>query len=120
MTESAFRTKLQSVLRNIRWWKPVNEALKKAERKSQSSNKRLKYEYQCNICKSYYPRTEVQCDHVTPVIDNQGFKDWNTYIERLFTEVENYQILCLECHQIKSQSENQERLINKNNEKNNK
>lgn len=120
MTESAFRTKLQSVLRNIRWWKPPLQALKLAERKSKSDNKRLKYEYQCNHCKEWFSRKEVAIDHVISVVGEDGFQDWNTYIERLFTEVDNYQVLCTECHHIKSQSENQERLINKNNEKNNK
>ena len=120
MTESAFRTKLQSVLRNVRWWKPVTAALKLAERKSKSDNKRLKYEYKCSMCLQFFPRKEVQIDHIIPVVDKEGFKDWNTYIDRLFTEVDNYQVLCLNCHQIKSQSENQERLTYKNNEKDNK
>jgi len=37
-------------------------------------------------------------DHINPVVDPEvGFTDWNEYIERMFIEVEGYQLLCWEC-----------------------
>ena len=44
----------------------------------------------------------VHVDHKDPV---GSFKDWNTYIERLFCSEDNLQILCLECHKEKTQDE---------------
>lgn len=108
MTDAQFRAAIQNLLRRARFWKPPNLALKKAERKSKSDNKKLKYEYQCNHCNSWFPRKEVQVDHIEPVIDPKvGFVDWNIYISRLFSPESNYQVLCLECHQEKSKKENE-------------
>lgn len=46
------------------------------------------------------PNTFV--DHIKPV---GKFKDWNTYIENLFCEEENLQLLCKECHDKKTKKE---------------
>jgi 5-methylcytosine-specific restriction endonuclease McrA len=48
----------------------------------------------------------VEVDHIIPVVDPKvGFVDWNTFIERLFTERDNFQTLCKPCHKKKSRAE---------------
>jgi hypothetical protein len=48
-------------------------------------------------------------DHIDPVIDPAvGFVSWDTVIERLFCEVEGFQVLCWACHHAKT---NEERAI---------
>lgn len=61
--------------------------------------------YRCASCKKLFPRTGVQVDHRVPVVGKQGFVDWNTYIERMFCDVDNLQVLCKKCHKAKTQNE---------------
>ena len=49
---------------------------------------------------------EVQVDHIIPVVDFDGFKDWDTYIKSLFCSIKNLQVLCRECHKEKTTREN--------------
>tara|TARA_R110000803_G_scaffold200258_4_gene264561 strand:- start:837 stop:1202 length:366 start_codon:yes stop_codon:yes gene_type:complete len=59
--------------------------------------------YQCAHCECIFKKIELQADHIEPVLDlEHGFVDWNTYIERLFCPVENFQALCRVCHSAKT------------------
>lgn len=55
-------------------------------------------------------KAEFHLDHKEPVVpvDSEGV-DWNVYIERLFVDVEGWQVLCVDCHKIKTDKENKER-----------
>jgi 5-methylcytosine-specific restriction endonuclease McrA len=73
--------------------------------------------YQCAHCGDSFPRTGVQVDHVTPVIDPiKGFTNWDDYVNRMFPEsVTAFAVLCKEvCHKTKTQIENQIRKASKN------
>jgi hypothetical protein len=68
MTESQYFSKIRSVLRSgFRYWKPMQLALEAASRPSQSTNKRIKKEYQCAKCKKWYKRADVEIDHIEAV-----------------------------------------------------
>lgn len=55
-------------------------------------------------------RDKVHMDHIDSVISvTDGWKDFNTYIERLFCHMDNFQALCPLCHNKKSQTENENR-----------
>lgn len=59
--------------------------------------------YKCATCEGLFGPKEIQLDHKIPVVDEEiGFVDWNTYIERLFCDVENFQVLCKPCHETKT------------------
>lgn len=107
ITEAAYWGGLRSALRrHYRYWKPAIQALKQAERPSKSKNKRLKYEYQCAKCKQWFPRKDVQIDHVTPCGSLKGPDDIAGFLERLTPESpEAYQVLDKKCHKIKTQEE---------------
>ena len=63
-------------------------------------------QYECSICKGLFPSKEIDIDHIFPVIDIvTGFVDWNTYIDRLFCDIDNLAALCKTCHSAKSFSE---------------
>ena len=47
-------------------------------------------------------KNNVFTDHIMPV---GGDGDWNQVIENLFCETENLQLLCKECHDIKTKQE---------------
>jgi 5-methylcytosine-specific restriction endonuclease McrA len=64
--------------------------------------------YKCAKCEGIFKPGEFQLDHVIPVIDpHEGFMDWNNFIERLFCDVSGWNILCLNCHNIKTLYENE-------------
>lgn len=62
--------------------------------------------YRCNVCKKEFPSKEIQVDHIKPVVDPKvGFKDWNTYIKRMFCSEKNLQAVCKPCHKEKTKKE---------------
>lgn len=107
LTESAYFSKIRSTLRNgFRWWLPMQQALKNASRKSQSLNKRLKFEYKCNHCNNWFPRKNVEIDHIKPVGSLRTWEDVVPFIQRLTPEdVNAYQILCKPCHLVKTKND---------------
>lgn len=59
--------------------------------------------YRCATCEGSFGPKEIQLDHKIPVIDEEiGFVDFNTYIERLFCDEDNFQVLCKPCHAAKT------------------
>jgi hypothetical protein len=105
-TESQYFSRIRSALRKaFQFWPPMQEALKKASRPSQSSNKRLKIEYQCNSCKKWFPRNKVQIDHIIECGSLKNYADIEIFIKRLTPEdVSSFQVLCKDkCHKKKTE-----------------
>lgn len=75
---------------------------------------RIAEHYKCNSCHKEFPLKEVQVDHVLPVVPVTGFTSWDEVIHNMFCEQEDLQVLCTDCHNIKSLRERQERKNNKN------
>lgn len=71
--------------------------------------------YQCESCKGSFGPKQINRDHVEPVIAVTGWVNWEEYINRLFVKSEGIQILCIACHECKTQTENILRV--KNNQK---
>jgi 5-methylcytosine-specific restriction endonuclease McrA len=113
--------------------KKMNRRPRTVINKDGSESTALRWEYQCQHCEQWFAEkinkeVQIQIDHVLPVTDPEtgwvGIEDW---IEREFVDVEVYdpkeetdkqlydriksrlQILCLSCHNIKSQKENTRR-----------
>lgn len=106
MTESQFWSMIRSALRQRTvYWKPVDLCKKQARRKNQSTNKRLKFEYQCNICKNWFPEKQVSVDHIIPAGTLRDFSDLPGFAERLFVEADGLQVLCNSCHDNKTKNE---------------
>lgn len=106
MTESAFWSFIRSGLRQkSRWWKPITECKLKAKRAYKGPNKRQKFEYQCNLCKNWFPEKQINVDHIIPAGSLNCAEDLPGFVERLFCEQDNLQVLCENCHNIKTQNE---------------
>lgn len=106
MTEAAFWSFIRSALRQkSRWWKPITQAKIDARRAYKGSNKRQKYEYQCNKCKKWYPDKQINVDHIQPAGELNTANDLPGFVERLFCETDNLQVLCTTCHDKKTKAE---------------
>jgi len=107
-TEGRYRSFIVSTLRGgMRRWPPKWKALKDAcvGRKLNKATNKLALHYTCNECKKEYTSTNVEVDHIKPVVPPTGFTSWDNYIDRLFCEKYNLQVLCKKCHKQKTKKE---------------
>lgn len=71
--------------------------------------------YLCAICGNIVSPTvngkkNVAVDHIVPVVDvEEGFTTWDNYIERMFCEEDNLQLICSICHDKKTKAEREGR-----------
>jgi hypothetical protein len=56
----------------------------------------------------------IWLDHKEPVVPLDRYPDWREYIERLFCDPNNFEVLCDICHKDKSMAENMIRKANRN------
>lgn len=105
-TEAEFFSFIRSALRQkSRRWAPIYSCLNSAKRASKSDNKRLKWEYQCNKCKSWSPQRGVSIDHIKPAGTLRSLEDLPAFVSNLFCEEDNLQCLCHACHKEKTSAE---------------
>jgi hypothetical protein len=58
--------------------------------------------------------TNIFVDHINPIVDPiEGFITWDEYIDRMFCEKDNLQLLCGECHDKKTLAERELRTKGK-------
>jgi len=106
MTDAAFWSFIRSALRQkSRWWKPIAQAKAKAKRAYKGPLKRQKFEYQCAECLNWFPDKKINVDHRIPAGTLRCANDLPGFVERLFCEVDNLQVLCTTCHDTKTQNE---------------
>jgi 5-methylcytosine-specific restriction endonuclease McrA len=86
-------------------WKPIYSTKEKAKRKYTGTNKRQKYEYQCNVCKNWFPGKDVAVDHITAVGSLTCADDLPGFVERLFCEEHGLQCICKPCHDAKTKDD---------------
>lgn len=107
-TEAKFNSFIRNQLRSAtRKWAPINDVKKEANVE--------RGVYLCAGCKELVPPTTKQgrkrvqnifVDHIDPIVDpTVGFEGFDVYIERMFCEKGNLQLLCGECHDKKSMEE---------------
>jgi len=91
-----------------RRWPPRFETLNesKTEKKVNTLTGRIAQHFRCASCGGEFPAKQVNVDHILPVVDPVvGFVDWNTFVENLYCEKENLQVLCKTCHDLKTKKE---------------
>ncbi len=110
-TEARYTSFIKSALRGASWkWGPIQECLRNARVK--------RGWYKCACCGETVPSTlpppegkkrrikNAIVDHIEPVIDPAvGFTTWDSFISRLFCEIDGFQVLCNKCHLEKTQEE---------------
>ena len=91
------------------------EALKRAfiGKRLDTSTGKMSNRYKCAGCSDVFKLPQVEVDHITPVVSvESGFVDWNIYISRMFCDADGLQILCSECHSLKTKNEREQRKKN--------
>ena len=83
--------------------------------------------YLCAVCKQVVPVTvkvgrkrvkNVFVDHIDPIVDPRvGFVSWDVFIERMFCEEDNLQVVCGDCHDKKSLKERAQAKERRQNDK---
>jgi 5-methylcytosine-specific restriction endonuclease McrA len=108
MSEATFWSFIRSALRQkSRWWKPISVCKLNARRLYKGANKRQKYEYACKKCKGWFPEKQINVDHIIPAGSLNCAQDLPQFVERLFCEQDNLQVLCTTCHDAKTLKEKQ-------------
>jgi len=102
-------------------WPPRNNVKKNNRREYYKTKKdgtqydKPNFEYQCNICKEWFPDSKVQLDHISPVVDpeNATLYTEEEFIGKfaisLLCYEDNYQIAWINCHELKTRLENEKR-----------
>jgi 5-methylcytosine-specific restriction endonuclease McrA len=109
MSESAFWSFIRSALRQkSRWWKPIALRKQMSKRKyvgPKQGKNRQQWEYQCASCLDWFPDKNINVDHIVPAGTLRCANDLPGFVERLFCEIDNLQVLCSTCHDKKTKSE---------------
>lgn len=101
-TKYNLNTKIRSALRKVYMYYPAKkEALNKAKIDGTYAL--------CAACKKIGFYGSMHVDHIEPVVGSEGFTNWDEYINRMFCSVDNFQVLCIECHNAKTKLEGEER-----------
>jgi hypothetical protein len=94
---------LRSGLRKLsQRWPPAYEAMNNAKVPYVGDNKRKKWLYRCAKCAGLFDSKSVASDHIIPCGSLSCKEDIAGFIERLFVDVDGYQILCDGCHNVKT------------------
>lgn len=109
-TSARYFSFIRSGLRAM-WQKyPVKwQVLQEAKRAYEGTDKRIKWEYQCNSCKQWFLGKNVSVDHIEPAGSLKTYDDLPRFVQRLLCERENLQVLCKDCHDQKSAEERKQR-----------
>lgn len=107
-TEAKYRSFIKGNLRRSTMkWSPISECLGLARTRRGF--------YKCAGCQKEVPASKkegmkrtknVHADHIKPIIDPAvGWVSWDDTIERMFCELDNLQVLCSDCHTVKTNEE---------------
>jgi 5-methylcytosine-specific restriction endonuclease McrA len=102
LTEAQHWSKIVSALRKTWQYYPSRKiALLQVRRVV--TGQRHRFEYPCALCSEWFKEKEVQVDHIIPAgsirTDAQG------YLDRMFCEPKDLQVLCKPCHKLKTAEE---------------
>jgi 5-methylcytosine-specific restriction endonuclease McrA len=104
---------IKKALRGVARYMPSKQKCLELAKHPTEKGKRGGAMYICAHCGLCFPLKDVQVDHIEPVAPlDKEIEDWNEYIERIFCDHTKLQVLCKECHQVKSNRENEERRNN--------
>lgn len=100
-TEARYFGFIRSALRAAFRRYPVKHQVKKLSGVDTEEGMR----YRCDTCSALFRSADVEVDHVKPCGSLKTYDDLPRFVERMFCEADNFQVLCKECHQLKTNEE---------------
>lgn len=105
-TKSRYFTFIRSALRGAWSRYPVKHQFMKSKQLPYSgTDKRTRFEYKCAECNNNFKGKDVQVDHIKPAGSLKDYEDLPRFVENLFCEADNLQIMCKPCHKKKTAEE---------------
>lgn len=102
-TEKKLLVWLRSAMRSAsRRYPPLYEALADAKEPYVGDNARQKVCYRCAECLGTFPSKMVAVDHIVDCGSLTSWDDIQGFMQRLFCTKEGLQILCHDCHDLKT------------------
>lgn len=100
MSNAAFFSWIRSRLRKMsQAWKPIQEVKKASRIPYVGENKRRKFSYVCERCKTPVSDKECAVHHKIPAGSLKSFEDIGEFCRRLFVEKHALELLCHSCHE---------------------
>lgn len=105
-TESRYITFIKGILRGATWkWAPISDVFK-AARVERGKYLCAGYEREPHVVPVTVDKKKaVYVDHISPIVGDEGFTTWDDFINNLFCDSSNLQVLCKNCHDLKSKAE---------------
>lgn len=112
-TKARFDAFIRSALRKASMKWPPKYEVRKAARVERGKYLCVGFKRKEHVVGASYKKgkrrlNNIAVDHISPIsssIRAGGIIDWSAFIERLFCEKENLQVLCAECHSKKTEEE---------------
>lgn len=92
----------------------MNESRREVPRYKQDGTRHKKnwVQRQCQVCNNWESSSKMAVDHIIPVVSvDEGFQDWNEFVDRLWCNKSNLQRICDICHDKKTGTERITRLL---------
>jgi hypothetical protein len=104
-SNSQFWSFIRSGLR-AKWSRyPVKFQVLNAAKRKALLNPRAKWEYQCDVCKTWVLQKDIEVDHIIPCGALRSYEDLPQFVERLFCGAEHLRTVCKQCHKIITKEE---------------
>lgn len=104
-TEARFFGFLRTGLRQMSVrWHPRRLAMDSARREAKPEEKlhpNQRFVYECASCHKWLSAKQVEVDHIDAIGSLKKFDDLPGFCERLFCEVDGFQVLCVSCNEAK-------------------
>lgn len=101
-TRSRYFSFIRSALRSATMRYPAAQRYLHSKAYKAPAGIRAKFLVDCEICGKAVAKSRADIDHITPAGKLTDYSDVGGFVERLFTNFEGYQLLCPECHGIKT------------------
>lgn len=105
-TNARYFSFIRSALRRAFTRFPPNyQCRNEAKRAYNGTNKKQKWEYKCGMCGEWFMGKEIQVHHIVPAGTLTCYEDLPQFVERLFCEQDNLQVVCKPCHKTETANE---------------
>lgn len=75
-----------------------------------NGNPKTVVRFKCEKCGKLVTADQLEIDHIDPVSNFAKWGSWDAYLNALFCTSDKLQALCSDCHQVKTNAENLERV----------